>query len=60
MLLVKAFRHIEERAGQSGEDLYDAYRLSADTAKIDQIKQQLNENGIELTRYEFLVLFILA
>ena len=38
LLLVKAFRHIEERAGQSGEDLYDAYRLSADTAKIDKIE----------------------
>ncbi len=53
LLLVKAFRHIEERASQSGEDLYDAYRLSADTAKIDQIKQQLNENGIELTRLAY-------
>lgn len=52
MLLAKAFTHIEDRASLTGEDLYDAYRLSADTAKIDQIKQQLNENGIELTRFE--------
>ena len=52
LLLVKAFKHIEERALSTGEDLYDAYRLSAETAKIDQIKQQLNDNGIELTRFE--------
>lgn len=52
MLLVKAFTHIEETAAKTGEDLYDAYRLSADTAKIDQIKQQLNENGIELTIFD--------
>ena len=52
MLLVKAFTHIEETAARTSEDLYDAYRLSADTAKIDQIKQQLNENGIELTIFD--------
>jgi hypothetical protein len=52
LLLVKAFKAIENRASLSGEDLYDVYRLSSDTNKIDKVKQQLNENGIELTRFE--------
>ena len=51
-LLIKAFKTIEERAYTNQEDLYDVYRLSADTSKIDQIKQQLNENGIELTDFD--------
>lgn len=51
-LLVKAFKCIEEKALTTGEDLYDAYRLSADSTKIEPIKQQINENGIELTRFE--------
>ena len=37
LLLVKAFRTIEERAYVSFEDLYDVYRLSSDTSKIDEV-----------------------
>jgi hypothetical protein len=51
-LLVKAFKYIEEKSLITGEDLYDAYRLSSDTTKIEPIKQQLNENGIDLIRFE--------
>jgi len=37
LLLVKAFKIIEERALSSFEDLYDVYRLSSDTNKIDEV-----------------------
>lgn len=52
LILTKSFKYIEDRALITNEDLYDAYRLSSDTTKIEPIKQQLNENGIELTRFE--------
>lgn len=51
-LLVKAFASIESRALLSNEDLYDVYRLSADTSKIDEIKQQINEKGVELVQLD--------
>ena len=51
-LLVKAFEFIEKRAFETGEDLYDAYRLTADTNQIKDIKQQLNENGVELIQFD--------
>jgi hypothetical protein len=51
LLLVKAFANIEERALLTHDDLYDVYRLSADTSKIDEIKQQINENGVELVQF---------
>ena len=37
LLLVKAFSTIEERAYINFEDLYDVYRLSSDTTKIDEV-----------------------
>ena len=37
LLLVKAFKIIEERSLSSFEDLYDVYRLSSDTNKIDEV-----------------------
>ena len=52
LLLVKALRNIEERAARTRDDLYDVYRLSADTSQIDAIKQRLNENGVELTNLD--------
>ena len=48
LILTKCFREIEERALATGEDLYDVYRLSADTSKIEEIKQTLIETGCEL------------
>ena len=50
--MIKAFKTIEDRAYINLEDLYDVYRLSADTSKIDEIKKQLNENGVELTQFD--------
>jgi hypothetical protein len=60
LILVKAFEIIEERSRLTHEDLYDVYRLSADSAIIDQLKQQLNENGLELTKLEQLDLNTIA
>lgn len=53
-ILTKCFREIEERALATSEDLYDVYRLSADTSKIDEIKQTLNETGelLQLGKYD--------
>ena len=42
LLLIKAFKTIEERAYASFEDLYDVYRLSSDTNKIDEVIESLN------------------
>ena len=50
-LLQKAFEDIEKRGLENKEDLYDAYRLSADTRKIDKLKLQLNENSVELIQF---------
>lgn len=50
LILTKCFREIEDRALATNEDLYDVYRLSADTSKIDEIKQTLNETGCELVQ----------
>lgn len=50
-LLQKAFEDIEKRGLEKKEDLYDVYRLSADTRKIDKFKQQLNEHGVELVQF---------
>ena len=52
-LLQKAFENIEKRALESNEDLYDAYRLSAETYKIDKFKQKLNENGVDLVQFTY-------
>lgn len=52
-LLQKAFNDIETRGVEFSEDLYDVYRLSADTKKVERLKQQLNENGVELTQFIF-------
>lgn len=46
--LTRLFKNIEERAAQNSEDLYDVYRLSADSGKIDKLKEFINENGLEL------------
>jgi hypothetical protein len=48
LFLVKALRHIESKALASNEDLYDVYRLSSDTARLDHVRQMINESGVEL------------
>ena len=40
LLLVKAFCAIEKRAYVNFEDLYDVYRLSSDTNKIDEVSKE--------------------
>lgn len=52
LILEKCFKNIEERALINNEDLYDVYRLTADSTKIDLIKQQIDENGIDLTNFD--------
>ncbi|RNA43297.1 phosphatidylinositol 3-kinase regulatory subunit alpha [Brachionus plicatilis] len=52
LFLARLFKNIEERALQNSEDLYDVYRLSADSAKIDKIKEFINENGLELINFD--------
>jgi hypothetical protein len=51
-LLVKLLRHIESRALATNEDLYDVYRLSSDTARLDQVRQLINESGVELVNLD--------
>jgi hypothetical protein len=48
LFLVKTLRHIEDKAAAGGEDLYDAYRLSADTARLETARTLINETGIAL------------
>lgn len=48
LILTKCFREIEERAAATNEDLYDVYRLSADTSKIDEVKQSIEQLGCDL------------
>ncbi|CAF0924191.1 unnamed protein product [Brachionus calyciflorus] len=51
-ILIKLFKNIEDRALQNNEDLYDVYRLSADSIKVEKIKDFINENGLELTNFD--------
>ena len=51
LILIKSFTEIETRSLETNEDLFDIYRLSSDTVKIERFKQQLNENGVELTQF---------
>jgi hypothetical protein len=60
LLLTKSCEYLERRAIESNLDLYDIYRLSSDTAKQNQFKQQLNETGIELTNYDLVDLNTIA
>jgi hypothetical protein len=57
-LLENIFHIIETNT--HNEDLYDAYRLSAESNKVHQIKKQINETGVDLIALESYDLITLA
>lgn len=51
-LLIKAFKIIESRAKDTNEDLFEVYQLSTDTSTIVKLKEQIDQNGINLVNLE--------